>query len=121
MRHWFLVLSALFVSTSVISLATPTQAQNIQPALKQQKTPPPTRPARSEIVYLQAYNTADAAINSCYENGNLEDCDKVNRILNTLLTWCSQGDKNACTTAKNVVALEGLAQTAQSVRQLNQF
>ena len=118
MRHWFLVLSALFVSTSVISLATPIQAQNIQPALKQQKTSPPTR---SEAVYLQAFSTANAAINSCYDNGNLEDCDKVNRILNTLGNWCSQGDKNACTTAKNLVALEGVAQTAQTARQLNQF
>lgn len=120
MRHWFLVLSALFVSTSVLSLATPTQAQNIQPALKQQKTPPRS-PARSEVVYLQAYNTANAPINSCYDNGNLEDCDKVNRIINTLASWCGQGDKNACITAQNVIALEGLAQTAQTARQLTQF
>ena len=120
MRHWFLVLSALFVSTSVISLATPTQAQNIQPALKQQKTPPRS-PARSEVVYMQAMNTANAAINSCYENGNLEDCDKVNRIINTLQTWCSQGDNNACITAKNVIGFEGLAQSAQTARQLIQF
>jgi hypothetical protein len=55
-----------------------------------------TGQAKSHHDVIQASNLADQAIRGCYEQKNLEECDKLHRIESTLSTWCQQGDQNAC-------------------------
>lgn len=92
-RHCTLVISALLISAIAIDLNTSAQA----------------KPSR--YGYLEAWNQANSAISLCYEQKNFEACNKLTRIKNTLMTWCSQNDRNSCTVYKNVISAEGIAQS----------
>ena len=53
------------------------------------------------------YDTA----HECYSEKKLDECDKLDRIEQTLITWCSQKYQQACKTLgvlRNVVAIENL-------------
>jgi hypothetical protein len=104
MRKYYYLLSILFVSISAVSISLRGQAQN------------------ANHDYLQAQNLAISAINSCYENKNLEECDKLNQIKNTLMNWCQKSNNiksDACVTYNNVISYESVAMAAQTARQIN--
>jgi hypothetical protein len=76
MRHLFLILSGVFVSGIVTSI-----------------------PAHAQLQHdlNQALRLVDETNYQCYTSKNLDACDKLQAIETTLLVWCSQGDKGACT------------------------
>jgi|GEM_PF-4987938 len=65
-----------------------------------------TNNQRDISFYMQANNLANAAIEQCYRQKNLEECDKLNKIKYTLNTWCGQGDANACNTVTIISSSE---------------
>lgn len=81
---------------------------------------PPNNQVRQNRDYLQAYNLASDAINRCYDKGDLEACERINRIKNTLTDWCSQGDGGACSTFSNVTQLESFKLIEKTTRDLRE-
>ncbi len=106
MRKYSYLLSVLFVGIGAVSISLRAQAQN------------------ANHDYLQAMNLAVSAINSCYTNKNLQECDKLTQIKSTLMSWCQKSNdikSDACVTYKNVIAYEGVAMAAQTANQANQI
>jgi hypothetical protein len=99
-RHCAFVISALLIGVSAIEFNTPAQA----------------RPTRQRHDYLGAWNIAYSAINQCYtQQKNLDECDKLNHIKNTLIGWCSEKDRDACILYKKVSDFENVVQQAESI------
>jgi hypothetical protein len=70
---------------------------------------------KSKRNYLQAYNLASSAIAKCYNEKNLVECDRLNQIKSTLMAWCSQNDKDACTVYNSVIKQEGEIQAIELI------
>jgi hypothetical protein len=85
MRYLSLILSGICVS----AIAFPLSVQ-----------------ARQERDLINALNLAQTAINRCYENKELDECDKLSRIKTTLTDWCSQGDESTCSALSTVMTFE---------------
>jgi hypothetical protein len=66
----------------------------------------PTGQAQSSHDVIQASHLADQAIRGCYQQKELEECDKLRRIESTLSNWCKQGDQNACGIWSSVMSRE---------------
>jgi hypothetical protein len=91
MRKYYYLLSILFVGICAVSISLRAQAQN------------------ANHDYSQALNLATSAIDSCYINKNLEECNKLNQIKNTLMNWCQKSNNiksDACVTYKFVLSYE---------------
>ncbi|BAU14469.1 hypothetical protein LEP3755_50160 [Leptolyngbya sp. NIES-3755] len=86
-----------------------------RPAVGQ--TAPAQTPDYNQIYRLtQAQNLASMAIDGCYQNKDLYQCEKLNQIKATLLTWASQGDKNASATLAFIISIEGAVQANETLR-----
>jgi catalase len=46
--------------------------------------------------YQSAGSLAMSAADQCYIEKDLDECDKLREIQNTISTWCAQDDQNAC-------------------------
>jgi hypothetical protein len=46
--------------------------------------------------YQTAGSLAMSAVDQCYQQKKLDECNKLHEIENTLSTWCAQNDQNAC-------------------------
>jgi len=82
---------------------------------------PPNNQVHQNRDYLQAYNLASDAINRCYDKRDLEACERINRIKNTLTGWCSQGDGYACSTFSNVTQLESSKLIEKRMRNMREL
>lgn len=65
--------------------------------------------------YLQALNLADIAINKCYEEKDLVECDRLRQIQTNLLIWCQQDDQAACAAYNAVQSNESQKAIIQSI------
>ncbi len=99
LRNCAFVISALLIGVSAIDLNNPAEA------------------GPSRYGYVEAWNQANTAISLCYEHENFEACNKLTRIKSTLMSWCSQNDRNSCTVYKNVISAEGIAQSLRVARE----
>lgn len=103
MRKYSYLLSVLFVGIGAVITSAPSQAQN------------------AKHDYLQAWTLASSAINSCYTNKDLQECDKLTQIKNTLVSWCQETNNiksDACVFYQNVVGYEGVIQQAQIINEI---
>jgi ketosteroid isomerase-like protein len=78
-----------------------------------------TNNQRDISFYYQANNLANAAIEQCYREKNLEECEKLNKIKYTLNTWCGQGDANACFYSTLILGSESNTQTLIRIESIN--
>ena len=85
MRHVSLIFSGLCVSMLVFPLSV-RALQRYDP--------------------IDALNLAQTAIHGCYENKELNECNKLSRIKTTLTDWCNRGDEGACSALSTVMTLE---------------
>ena len=76
-----------------IAWATPRQQENS------------TRQAQAHHDSMQAFLLAQEAVRECYTNKRLEECEKVDRIQSTLITWCNQNDQEACETIVQIQSM----------------
>jgi hypothetical protein len=53
--------------------------------------------------YQTAGSLAMSAADQCYQQKDLDECNNLQNIQNTLSTWCAQNDQNACELYKVVV------------------
>ena len=74
--------------------------------------------ARQSHDLSNALLLAQDAIDRCYENKELNQCDKVSQIQTTLSNWCSGGDEGACVTYTTVMYLEQSAASKQITDQI---
>lgn len=64
--------------------------------------------------YLGAYNMAASAIRECYEEKELDECNNLIEIQNTLLSWCNaENDQNACKVYSNILEVENATRMAE--------
>jgi hypothetical protein len=106
--------SALFISMMVLGSDAPAQEnQKLQPNnlslsthTSEAETDNRLAQTRDHMDYGQAFDFANSAINQCYVEKDLEECEKLDKIKNALLTWCNEGDPYACKTYQNVDVLE---------------
>lgn len=63
---------------------------------------------------IKVSNLASDAIRGCYREKNLEECDKLMKIINVVSDWCVQGDSAACNTRSEILGQESLAITLYS-------
>jgi hypothetical protein len=106
MRKYYYLLSILFVGICAVSISLRAQAQN------------------ANHDYSQALNLATSATNSCYENKNLEECNKLTQIKNTLRSWCQKSNNiksDACVTYNNVIAYEKVQRSRQIQNEIQNF
>ena len=80
-----------------IAWATPRQQENS------------TRQAQAPHDSMQAFLLAKEAVYECYTNKRLEECEKIDRIQSTLITWCNQNDREACET---IVQIQSMVSSA---------
>jgi hypothetical protein len=102
MRQYAFVISALLISVSAIDLNTPAQA----------------RPKRDFTAYGRAFNEAYSAMTQCINQGNRKECSRLAEIKGTLANWCSQQERDACITYKNVIYMEGMVQSAKTTNDI---
>jgi hypothetical protein len=65
--------------------------------------------------YLQIYNLANIAMDKCHQDKDIEECDKLNRIGNTLMRWCAAKDAQACELLSYLQSMEGLNRAKNSI------
>lgn len=71
--------------------------------------------AKSKRNYIQILNQASIAINKCYQEKNLVECERLGQIQNTLMTWCQQNDRAACSAYSAVQSNEHETELIQMV------
>jgi hypothetical protein len=115
--------SALFISMIVFGSGASAQVhQKRQPnylslPIDTSEAEVDTRLAQSRD-YTNAGNLAMSATDQCYEQKDLEECEKLNGIKNTLSTWCAQDDQDACKLYTIVVDYEMSVQSTQMQQEL---
>lgn len=100
MRYQSLLLSVLFISFIVLE-GSSAQAR------------PKPKPKRN---YLQALTLAMSAVDRCYQDKDLTECEKFDRIYTTVSTWCASGDKEACRLSTNLLKLADSAAAVELAR-----
>ena len=128
MRKYSYFLSVLFVGIGVVSISAPSQARIVNTIQTngeaardiQREAEQDARRGLAEQKALTAMNLAVSAIDACYTDKNLEECNKANRIKNTLMNWCIQSNNaksNACDAHRFILGYENAKQAIQTVEQ----
>lgn len=60
----------------------------------------PTKQSNHDLT--QSFNLANQAIDECLDQRRSEACNRFNQIKSTLLTWCTEGNEDACITYSSV-------------------
>lgn len=97
MRHQSLLFSVLLVSFNVLAQGSSAHAQ-------------------AKRDYLQAYTLAMSAVDHCYQDKDLAECEKFNQIATTVSTWCASGDKEACDLSSYLLELQAQAAAVEAAR-----
>ncbi|MGL4880869.1 MAG: hypothetical protein ACRC8K_07360 [Waterburya sp.] len=63
--------------------------------------------------YQSAGSLAISAADQCYIEKDLDECDKLHEIQNTIATWCDQDDPDACKLYTIVVDYSRRVQTIE--------
>jgi hypothetical protein len=80
-------------------------SQNIATSTPRQQRNPGGQAQQSHDI-SQADSMAQAAMDKCYREKNLRECERLNQIESTLADWCSSGDTAACSLNANLKAAE---------------
>lgn len=88
MRNHFSLFCCLFAAMTLSS----TQAKAVQ--------------LQSRHNNVQAFNLANEAIIQCYRQKDLRECNKLEKIKQTLFNWCNQGDAEACSALNALISIE---------------
>jgi hypothetical protein len=110
--------SALFISTIALSSGASAQIyQNRQSnylslPINTSEAEAHTWQAQSHD-YQSAGNLAISAADQCYIEKDLDECDKLHEIQNTIATWCDQDDPDACKLYTIVVDYSRRVQTIE--------
>ncbi len=117
--------SALLISISMIALGSDASAQVHQ---KRQPNylslPINTSEAEAQIRltqsrdYQSVFPLAQSAAEQCYEQKDLDECNNLTEIQNTLSSWCAQNDQQACELYNIVVDYSMSVQSNQMQRDL---
>jgi hypothetical protein len=110
--------SALFISTIALSSGVSAQIyQNRQSnylslPINTSEAEAHTWQAQSHD-YQSAASLAISAADQCYMEKDLDECDKLREIQNTIATWCDQNDPDACKLYTIVVDYSRRVQTIE--------
>lgn len=115
--------SALFISIIVFGSGASAQVhQKRQPNYL--SLPINTSEAEAQIIlaqsrdYQSVFPLAKSAAEQCYEQKDLDECNNLMEIQNTLSTWCAQNDQNACELYNIVMDYSMSVQSNQMQRDL---
>ncbi|MCC5624232.1 hypothetical protein [Nostoc sp. CHAB 5715] len=60
-----------------------------------------------------AYQLGIAAVDKCYKEKDIVECDRLSKIKSTLIIWCSEGDLLACSVESNISSYETFVMVTQ--------
>ncbi|MCC5598207.1 hypothetical protein [Nostoc favosum] len=66
----------------------------------------------TQVVQL-AYELGIAAVDKCYKEKDIVECDRLSKIESTLFAWCIEGDMFACSVHNNISSYKSVVMVTQ--------
>jgi hypothetical protein len=117
--------SALFISMTVIGsdasaqVHQKLQSNDLSLPINTSEAKAQTRLAQTRD-YVGASSMGMSAANQCYQEKEIDECDNLHQIQNTLSNWCAENDQNACELYISLVNYEMSIQSSQMLIEMSE-